>query len=337
MNKALKKTGSFLLISLATIIVLYCALKDNYEEIIHQVLTINKFYLTVAFILIISYWILKAIVMKMTVSKFKDNYSFSKALRLIIETNFFHAVTPFSSGGQPYEIYSLKKENLKITDATNVSIQNFIVYQIALVILGTTAVVCNYFMHIFPSNSFLKYLVTIGFVCNFVVIVVLFVISFTKNINRKIINFVINLLSKIKLIRNKEKTTEKFDRYISDFHDGAKILMQDKKNFIFLILCNFLALIMLYLIPLILLYATGDFTSMNVFEAVIASAYIMIIGSFVPIPGGTGGLEYGFIVFYSTFINGPVLNAIMLVWRFITYYFGMIVGAITLNFKRKKM
>jgi len=105
MNKTLKKTGSFLLILIATIVVLYCALKDNYEEIIHQVLTINKFYLTIAFVLIILYWILKAIVMKLTVSKFKDNYSFAKALRLIIETNFFHAITPFSSGGQPYEIY----------------------------------------------------------------------------------------------------------------------------------------------------------------------------------------------------------------------------------------
>ena len=76
---------------------------------------------------------------------------------------------------------------------------------------------------------------------------------------------------------------------------------------------------------------------MNAFESIIASAYIMMVGSFVPIPGGTGGLEYAFVVFYSNFIKGPVLNAIMLLWRFITYYFGMIVGAITLTLKRKKM
>jgi uncharacterized protein (TIRG00374 family) len=335
MNNKIKKIGSFLLILIVTILVLYFALKDNYEEIVHQVLTVNKGYLILAFLLIITYWMLKALVMKKTVSKFKEDYPFHKALRLVVETNFFHAITPFASGGQPYEIYSLKKEKLKIADATNVSIQNFIVYQIALVILGTIAVICNYFLHIFPSNSFLRYLVTIGFICNFLVIVILFVISFTKKIG-KVIHVIIHLLNKIKLVKNEEKTKAQFDKYISEFHAGAKILVQDQKNFIFMILCNFLALLSFYLIPLILLYSTGDFTSMNAFESIIASAYIMMIGSFVPIPGGTGGLEYGFVVFYSTFIKGPVLNAIMLIWRFITYYFGMILGAITLNFKRKR-
>ena len=103
-----------------------------------------------------------------------------------------------------------------------------------------------------------------------------------------------------------------------------------------MILYNFLALLAFYLIPLVLLYGTGDYTSINAFTAIITSAYVMMVGSFVPIPGGSGGLEYAFIVFYSTFITGPVLNAIMLLWRAITYYFGMIVGAITLLIKRKE-
>ena len=83
-----------------------------------------------------------------------------------------------------------------------------------------------------------------------------------------------------------------------------------------------------------LLCATGDFTSFSLPLAIMTSAYVMIIGSFVPIPGGSGGLEYGFVAFYGTFITGPKLMAIMLLWRFVTYYFGMIVGAIALNMKK---
>ncbi len=335
MNKVLKNTLTFIIVVLATILVLYLSLKDNYEEIIKQIVSINKIYLLFAFLLIILYWLLKAVVMQKIVSKFKSTYTFKDAVRLVLETNFFHAITPFSSGGQPYEIYSLKRSKLKISDATNVSIQNFIVYQIALVLLGVIAVVCNYFMHIFPSNSFLKYLVTLGFLCNLFVIIILFIISFSKKLNKKIINFIIKLLNKIRIVKNKEKTIEKFEKYISDFNEGAKMLIKDKANFINMILCNFLALLSLYLIPLILLYGAGDYTSINVYETLIASAYVMMVGSFVPIPGGTGGLEYAFIVFFSNFITGPVLNAIMLLWRAITYYFGMIVGAITLFIKRK--
>ena len=72
------------------------------------------------------------------------------------------------------------------------------------------------------------------------------------------------------------------------------------------------------------------------YVAIITSAYVMLIGSFVPIPGGSGGLEYGFIAFYGNYIKGTTLKSIMLLWRFITYYLGMILGAIVLNIKKKE-
>lgn len=84
---------------------------------------------------------------------------------------------------------------------------------------------------------------------------------------------------------------------------------------------------------MIVLFSMGDFSSVNIFTSIVASAYVMLIGSFVPIPGGTGGLEYGFIKFYGKFISGSILSAAMLIWRFITYYFGLIIGAIAFNVK----
>ena len=103
-----------------------------------------------------------------------------------------------------------------------------------------------------------------------------------------------------------------------------------------MILVNLIALSFLYIIPMFVLFAMGDFSSLNVFNTIITSAYVMLIGSFVPIPGGTGGLEYGFVKFYGTFIGGSVLTSIMLIWRFITYYFGLIIGAIAFNVKGRK-
>ena len=113
------------------------------------------------------------------------------------------------------------------------------------------------------------------------------------------------------------------------------LLLKDKANFIGLIGLQFISLCCLYLVPLCLLYGTGNYSSFGPFEAIVTSAYVMLIGSFVPIPGGTGGLEYGFIAFYGNFLVGSSLKAIMLLWRFITYYFGMIVGAIVLNIRKK--
>ncbi len=335
-NNILKRVISFIIIAIITSLVLYYSLKDDYKNIIHEIKTINKLWFLVAFIMMFMYWMIKALVRKKLVSKFNKNYKFIDSFKLSLELNFFNGVTPFATGGEPYEVYSLTKHGIKGTDSTNIMIQNFITYQIALVLLGMIAIITNQFVHIFPSG-FLTYLITIGFTINFLVIVFLFVITFGKKIDKFIMKIIVFILSKFKIVKNKENTLEKFHNYLEEFHEGATILLKDKKTFIKMIMLQFLSLSIFYLIPLILLYGMGDYSSLNGYKSIIISAYVMLIGSFVPIPGGTGGLEYGFIAFYGNFIKGSKLNAIMLLWRFITYYFGIMLGAIVLNFKRKKV
>lgn len=324
---------SFIVIALAAILVLYFSLKDDFQTIINTILNIDKKWLLISFIFLFLYYFLRSFVMYNFVREFKKKYTIKEALRLTFETNFFHAVTPFASGGQPYEIYSLNKKGLKIVDAANVSVENFIVYQIALVLLGIISIISN---HIFKvlNASLLKYLLTIGFLINLSVIVVLFMITLSKNMDKKIINFIIMILSKIKVVKDLEKTKSKINDYLSDFNKGATILLKNKIKFINMIILELVSLICLYLVPFSLF--NGINININPFFVIITMSYVMLIGSFVPIPGGTGGLEYSFVNFFTNFLSGSKVNAIMLVWRFITYYFGMILGAIVLSIKKER-
>lgn len=328
------KLLTVLTIAVVTIIVLYFSLKDDYETIINTILNINKIWLLISFFFLIMYYFIRSFVMHRFVSEFNDKYTLKKSLKLTFETNFFHAVTPFSSGGQPYEIYSLNKSGIKITDAVNVSVENFIVYQIALVLLGFISIILNNILHILNS-SVLRYVLTFGFLINLMVIVVLFWITLSKKTDQKVLNFLIHLLSKIKIIKNEEKVKLKLHNYLSDFNEGSKKLLKNKFKFYFMVFLEFVALAFLYLVPFALL--KGINVSINPLQIIITMSYVMLIGSFIPLPGGTGGLEYSFVSFFSNFLTGGRLNAIMLVWRFITYYFGMILGAILLNFKKEEI
>lgn len=338
-NKNLKKIINYSVLVIFTIIVLYFSLKEHYHEIVNEIVNINKVWLLISFLLIFSCWFFKAIVLQKLANHYTKEYSLKDAFRLIIEVNFFNAITPFATGGQPYEIYSLKKKKLKFADATNIVLQRFIVYQIAIVLLGILAISYNYFFHLFPSNDILKNLVTLGFIINFLVTLGLFLLTYAKRIHCFILNKGIAFLGKCHLIKNVQKTKERFQNYLNDFHDGANKLLENKKEFISLILLLLLSLSCLYLIPLTLAFGMGHYHDFNGIEAIITSAYVMLIGSFVPIPGGTGGLEYGFINFYGCFVKSPFLNALMLLWRFITFYFGLLFGGVVLNVKgrRKKV
>lgn len=335
MNEKLKKVANIIVLALVTCLVLYFSLKDNFNTIINEIINVNIFWLVISFLLALSFWFFKAIATTRIANIFKKDYSIKQGMRLVLETNFFHAITPFAVGGQPYEIYSLKKSKLKITEATNVSIVNFIVYQIALVLLGIIAIVYNHHFVLLKENDLLKNLVVVGFLVNFIVIVALFLLTCTKKINKILMKFIIKVLNKIHLVKNKDEKIKQFNDYLNEFHQGAKILLHDKKLFIKLIFVHFIGLISSYLIPLTLAYAMG-LSSYTGIEAIVLSSYVMLIGAFVPIPGGTGGLEYGFMTFYGSFIKGSKLNAIMLLWRFITYYFAMILGAILLGIRKKE-
>lgn len=332
----IKRIINTLIIIIVTILVLYFSLKDNYEAIINQIITMNIWFVLLAFLFLILYWIFKSYSIYTFSKKMNKDFKFLQAVQLILRTQFFNAVTPFATGGQPFQVIYLKQTGLDYASATSVVLQNFIVYQIALVFLGLVALFSNQIFHIFRKVYLLQKLITLGFIINTLVIVVMFVVAFSKKMNKKLIGLAINILTKLHIVKNKEEKLQKWDETITKFHEGAKILLEDKKAFLLNILYNFLGLCCLYMIPLFLLYATGDFTSFNAGVAIVTSAYIMIIGSFVPIPGATGGLEYGFMQFYGNFITGSALSAIMLIWRFITYYFGLMMGAVALGIKRVK-
>ena len=267
--------------------------------------------------------------------KFKD-ISFKKIFKIVFITQFFDGITPSSSGGQPYQIYAFKKEKIHLVDATNIAIQNFIVYQIALVLLGLIAVILNKYLNLFNQLGIIKNLIMLGFIINVIVIIGLFSLAFMKKLNKLIIKLIIKLLAKLKIIKNKEKIINNLNESIEQFHEGAKTLLKNKKDFIKTILYNFIALLLLYSIPVIIIFGLGDYQSMNVLESIISSAHVMLIGTFIPIPGATGGLEYAFTQFYGVFITGTTLTLVMLLWRSLTYYLGVIIGGILLNFRKKR-
>lgn len=336
MKKILKnKKFNFILIIFLTVLVLYFALKDNFFEIIYQIKSIKLLWLLVSLVLLFGYWLFSSFSMDLIAKKFNPNIKFNKIFKINVITQFFNGVTPSSSGGQPYQIYALKKSGLKLVDSSNVSIQTFVCYQFALVLLGLIAIFFNKTFSFFNQNKLLNLMVIIGFIVNIAVAAFLFLITITKNINKKIINKLINFGIKIKLVKNKNTIVNKLNNSVESFQQGTYTLLKDKKTLFLSLLYQFIGLISLYSIPVAILFGMGDY-SINIGLSIVTTAYVMVAGAFIPLPGGTGGLEYSFVSFFGNFISGSKLSALMITWRFITYYFGMIVGGIMLNIGKKE-
>lgn len=323
------KKLNFILLLLFTALVLFFSLKDNFVEIVTNILNMKLIWLLYALLLIFGYWFFKTLVMKIYVNYYKKDYSFKSAFNLQMKTLFFNGITPFSSGGQPFQILSLKNDGVRVSDSTNVIVITSFIHQLAIFILALLSVSANNYFKILGDSN-IKNLSVFGFVINILFMLFLLALCFDKKVKRVIIKSIIKLLNKIKIVKNKKEVIDKWEERIKSLDEGAKVIKKNKKGFLLATLYNVIALISLYLVPLTIAYGM-NITSFNAFEAIMITTYVDLIGMFIPIPGGTGGLEYAFVTLFGTFVSGRIVTSMMLIWRFLTYYLGMVLGGIILN------
>lgn len=279
-----------------------------------------------AVILLLIHWFLKALSLYIVVKKNGADVKFYRILELIIVNQFFAGITPFAIGGEPMQIYMLSKQKVETLTATNIILQQLIIYQIVLVFMGAGTLFINYYFKLYSFSSLVTKLLILGFAINILVGIFFIVISFSKKFSRLFVKFIINIGHKFKFIKDKQKKLDEWEEKLKDYNRSADILLKDKKLFLSCMFINLIAIFIQYIIPLVVFNALNF--KVEILDTIIFSSFIAVMGNFVPIPGGSGGIEFGFLTFFGLIVPDPVLKSALIVWRFITYYFGMIIGGI---------
>ncbi|MBP5678574.1 MAG: flippase-like domain-containing protein [Bacilli bacterium] len=318
-----------ILLVIITMIVLYFVLKDDAQGIIDTIKNMDVKYILLAFCCYLTSVTLKGYINYKIVND-KEKFSKTEAIRQNFIAQFFNGITPFQTGGEPMAIYMLREQGIPVSKATNYMVQSFIFYQIALVICGIIAVGYNSIFHIFPKVELLQKLVLLGFAIN-TIVVILLLASYSKQATTKLSKVTYKFVKKIKKNLTEEEWLQKFE----DYHNGFQELKQRKKLFVGGISLNMISLICLYIVPFFVLKGLQNTETLTIMETLVSSAYVYLIGAFVPIPGASGGIEYGFTQFFGNFLEGSIVSAMVIVWRFLTYYLGIMIGAILFNIRER--
>lgn len=314
-----------------TVLILTFIIKGDIPSLLSIFLHVNIIWLALGFLCIFLYWFIEAITLYLMLTHKKRHISFKEVFKLIVSTQFFNGITPFASGGQPFQIYILTKESqIDPSIVTSASLNNFIVYQFVLVLLGSVAVFYKYFYALFSGSTSqsINSIALLGFFLNFIVIFALILISTQLNITKKIVSVCFKILKYTPLKRKTLVIEPKLDRFLISFHKNSQGLLLNKKLLAKTSILNIIKLFIFYLIAYFVCRSIG-YDQISILQAVTASAYIMLITSFIPLPGASGGSEVGFILLFGSFLTIPQVTVVMLLWRFITYYLGMFIGFVT--------
>lgn len=307
-------------------IIYFLVSENGLIDLINYASKFNFFWLFLGFLFQILNIVVDGMILYKFVKNHDNNYSISKAVRTTCVGQFYTAITPGGVGGQPAQIYSLTKQNINTGVSSACLIQKFLIYQTIITIYSLVSIVFNINMFFGESKSLMIFLAAFGFISHAIVIIFIFMFSVNKKLTDKIINFCLNFLFKVKIIKNIEKTKNNITEQLEKFHESNMSLYKNKRLLVNISFLVILQLTFMFSIPY-MIYRAFNFSGASIFDMITAQAIVTMISSFMPLPGGSGAAESSFYLFFSMFFTENTIKSAILVWRLITYFLNIIIFA----------
>lgn len=239
---------------------------------------------------------------------------------------FFSGITPSATGGQPMQLYYMKKEGHKVSDSTVVLMTVAVIYKLVLVVMGAGILIFCYN----PLVNYLKgylYLYYLGLFLNTLLVVVLLFIMISPKCFKGIVIGGEKLLKKFRILKKSKRRTEKLIDMADQYHEAVLFFLKNKGKivtvFIFTVIQRCSVFFLTWLI-----YKGMGLEGSTAFTVMSLQASIYIAVDMLPLPGAQGITEIMYKTAFSQIFPGACLTASMCITRGLNFYLVLIASAL---------
>lgn len=237
---------------------------------------------------------------------------------------FYSAVTPSATGGQPMQVFSLKKHNVPVGISTSALAVKFFNWQCALLLLGA-GMWLTYPGVVSVNVDRIVWIVLTGFIVNSLAVIGVLLLAVNRNIVRVLIVLVLRAGHWLRIVKDLERATSRADAALHDFHASVDMLRHHPFRMLALLMLSFIQVAAMMSI-IYCVYCSFRLEGSTWGELVTLQLILYIAASMTPLPGGSGAQEGGFYLFFQQAFPAGTLVGALLLWRFMTYYLSIIVG-----------
>lgn len=199
---------------------------------------------------------------------------------------FFSCITPSAGGGQPAQVYYMRKNMIPVPVATVVLMVVTITYKSVLVVIGCLlAVFGQGFLNRYLYEVMPVYYLGLGL--NVVFCAAMLVLAFHTSLARDMAMRVLGLLEHFRFLKKKTSRTERLLLTMEHYNDTAAFLRQHKHvllRVLFLTFCQRLALFSVtYFV-----YRAFGLKGTAMITLVLLQSTISVSADMLPLPGGHG-------------------------------------------------
>jgi len=316
--------GSAITIFIMTMILSF----NDFEGIVEVLKTTNVKYLMFAILLLLVYAILYPITLCILTRTKKCKISMLNTYLIGSTEHFFNGITPFATGGQPFQVYAYNRLGVKPADSTGILMMNFIIFMIVTNIYALASLF--YYPQLAQNISNLNAMVIIGFAINFFVLIFLISVATTKRIRIWLEKILIWLCRFKWLKKFVEPNIPKFNDYCYQAQGAFKELWHHKGAFLSCFVIKFITMGVYYAITFFILKALSvDVEPDKLVFIICSTAFAITMCVFIPTPGSSGGIEFAFKSIFQAVavgITAEVAMGGMLLWRLLSYYLMMLLS-----------
>lgn len=248
------------------------------------------------------------------------------ALYIAIVGAYYSNITPGATGGQPMQIYYMTKRKVPIGIGTSALTVKLFCFQFLLMVFGTALWIVNreFVARQLGGNL---WILIVGYVYNDFTVCLILMIAVNKRLVWWVIRQCIRLGARMRLCKNPDASTAKWEEALNAFHDSIMSLRQRPVQLLIQMAIAAAQLLSLMTVTY-LIYRAFGLKDTGYWHIITLAVMLYTSAAYTPLPGASGAQEGVFALYYASVFPDGIRLMALLMWRFFTYYISLILGAV---------
>ena len=251
---------------------------------------------------------------------------------------FFSGLTPSATGGQPMQLYYMKRDKNSLSASSVVLMSVALVYKLVLVLIGIGILLFwNAPLRRYLQEYYALYF--LGLFLNTALVAVLLLVMLSPGVIRGLFYRADNLFVRLRIWKPSGARQEKMDRFLSGYQGTVHFLKGNKRMMAVILIGTFLQRFLVFVLTYVVYRGLGLF-GVHIFDIVFVQASVYIAVDMLPVPGAQGITEAMYASVFGSIFTDRYLMASMCITRGISFYALMGIGLLVffaVNIRGKKV
>lgn len=242
-------------------------------------------------------------------------------LKVSFMGRYYDRITPWSTGGEPFQIAALMRGGLSGGDSCAVTMSRHIVRFFSTAVAVVTILIASRI----TTNVYVMVVAVLSVAAGLIIPSFMLLCAFKPKIGLKIGEGLIKFLHKIKIVKNYDKQLKKMQNDVNNFLSGMKYLSTNKAMIALIALSAMIELFANNSVPFFVIRGLGH-TEVTFWHTLVLCIFVNYASSFAPTPGGAGIAELSFYAIFAAYVEEGYLFWAVLFWRIAIFFVPVVIG-----------